>query len=552
MSGPGRGRLQTPGPYFLLVGLVLVATGRALGNGFAFDDVPMIAENAQIQTLAAPWTYAQQSYWPPKNLGDAYRPWTVWWLAIQWAIGEGAPVIFHLGNLLLTLAATLLVYRLLLELLPPLGAIVGAAIFAVHPVHVEATANVVGQGELWVAIFVTAAILHYLRARRRGNFSSRDRLALAALYLLAAASKEQGIVLPGLLLAIEWCLPRAAVAGPKRWDRQLVPVYGLLAVVGIGFLAGRYAVLGDLGGGPPAAGLESLGLAQRGLVMLPLVTDWARLLVWPRDLLAQYSPPAFGLPAGFGPRAWLGGLIVVGAVAALFARRRAPVLALGTAWIGLAILPVSNVLFPTGILIAERTLFLATIGIALLAGGFCGWVARRPPWLPAAVVATVGAIGAGAARSWSRQAVWRDSPTLFAQTIADEPRSYRGYVVRAKELMRRGDPDEAIRMYQLAADLYRGDPRVFEEWGQLHRAANHCDRAIPIFAGGIDRHPTATVLRSRLFECLLAVGDTTGAVAVADAGLKLGMTEFTSSLARATKGRAAPSDRPAASPRTDR
>lgn len=552
MSGPAPGRLPTPGPYFLLIGLVLVATGRALGNGFAFDDVPMIAENAQIQTLAAPWTYAQQSYWPPKNLGDAYRPWTVWWLAIQWAIGGGAPGVFHLGNLLLTLATTLLVYRLLLELLAPLGAIAGAAVFAVHPVHVEATANMVGQGELWMAIFATLAVLRYLRGRRRGSYTSRDRLALAALYVLAAASKEQGIVLPGLLLAIEWCLPRAAASVSERWNRQLVPVYGLLAVVGIGFLAGRYAVLGDMGGGPPAAGLENVGLAQRGRVMLPLVIEWARLLVWPRDLLAQYSPPAFGQPAGVGLTEWLGGLIVVGAVAAWFARGRAPLLALGVAWIGLAILPVSNVLFPTGILIAERTLFLATVGIALLAGAFCAWVARRPPWLPAAVVATVGVIGAGAARSWSRQAVWRDSPTLFAQTIADEPRSYRGYVVRAKELMRRGDPDEAIRMYQQAAELYRGDPRVFEEWGQLHRAANRCDRAIPIFAGGIERHPLATVLRSRLFECLLAVGDTAQAIAVADAGLKLGMAEFTSSLARATKGRAAPSDPPASSPRTDR
>jgi hypothetical protein len=546
----GAPRRHAAGIYLWLAGLGVIAAGRALGNGFAFDDVPMIAENAQVQSLAPPWVYAQQSYWPPKNLGDAYRPWTVWWFAIQWALGDGAPWVFHLGNLVLTLAVIGLVYRLLAEWLPPIGAAAGAAIFAVHPVHVEANANVVGQGELWMVGFVTAGILWYLRARRRGVWSGADRLIIALCLVLAAASKEQGIVLPGLLIAIEWCLP-----DDEPWTRRLrrlAPLYGLLAIVGLGFLAGRYAVLGDMGGGPPAAGLEGLSLAERARVMLPLAADWARLLVWPRDLLAQYSPPAFGLPDGFGRAELLGAGLLLGAVGALLARRRHPWLALGIAWILIGLLPVSNLLFPTGVLIAERTLYLPSVGIAVMAGALVAWSAADRRRLGATIALTVAVVAAGAARSRSRQPVWRDSPTLFAQTIVDAPRSYRGYLVRAKEVARRDAPDEAARMYQHAAALYEGDPRVFEEWGQLERAAGRCDQAIPIFARGLGHHPRATVLRSRLFECLLTVSDTTGAVEVAEIGLGLGMTEFTAPLARATRGRAAPPGPPPATPQTDR
>ena len=55
------------------------------------------------------------------------------------------------------------------------------------------------------------------------------------------------------------------------------PTFGVLTLTAIVFLIGRYGVLGDLGGGPPAAGLEGLGLTGRTRVMLPMVIDWARL-----------------------------------------------------------------------------------------------------------------------------------------------------------------------------------------------------------------------------------------------------------------------------------
>lgn len=519
------------GALFLLLGLVLISTGRSLGNGFTFDDVPIILENAQVHAFSPPWVYAAQSYWPPKNLGDAYRPWTVWWFAIQWAASGGAPAVFHLVNLLLTAAVTLAVYGLARTVLPPFGAVAAAALFAVHPLHVEATGNVVGQAELWMTLFSVLGALVYVRARRRGAIGAGSRWSLAALVVLAGASKEQGVVLPGLLGLTE-LLAFPGVAWRDRL-RLVGPTFAILGLTAIVFMIGRYAVLGDLGGGPPAAGLEGLGFFDRVVVMAPLVAHWARLLVWPAHLSAQYSPPAYGGPVSV-MLALLGGGIVIAAVGLGFrAWRRSPIIALGLGWVALGILPISNGLFPTGVLIAERTLFLPSVGIGLIAG----YLFQRPTWLSGAALALV--LGLGAARSFSRQAVWRDGPTLFAQTIADQPNGYRGFFVFGRELTRMGQSDRAAAMYQRAGDLYSGDHRVFEEWGQILRARHQCAAAIPIFERGVAAAPTGTVARSRLFECLMTERRFREALEVARTGIGLGSTEFATSVTRAERALAA-------------
>ncbi len=543
-----RGR---PRAVLLLLALVLLSTARSLGNGFAFDDIPIVVENTQVHRLAPPWDYARQSYWPPRDLGDAYRPWTVWMLAVQYALAGPTPWAFHLVNLLLTAVLTQLVFALLLLVAPTGAALAGAALFAVHPVHVEATANVVGQGELWMALFVTAGVLVYGRARRRDFPGPGERLGLALLYLLAAAAKEQGIVLPALLLA--WEAVAVPAAGGERLRgrlRRLAPTYLLLALVGTTFLAGRYLVLGDLGGGPPAAGLEGLDLGGRLAVMLPLVGAWVRLLVWPRHLLAQYSPPAYGATATWTAAAWLGLVLIGSALAVAWsARRRGPAISLGILWAGIAILPVSNIPFPTGILVAERTLLLASVGPALVAAGLVtlalGWAPKPAPAtpagtapagsLPALVVggAVFLLVAAGAARSWHRQAVWKDNDTLFRQTIADNPRSYRAWFVYGRDLMRRGESAAAKPMLARAGELYPRDRRSFEDLGFILRAEGRCDLAVPVLERGVAAEPTETLARSRLFECLMTLGRYQDALAVAEAGLMLGSAEFEVAAARA-------------------
>lgn len=520
-----------PRVYLVLAGLVLLATARSLGNGFAFDDLPIILNNARVHAASPPWVYAQQSYWPPP--GAAYRPWTIWMFALQWQAGNGAPWIFHTVNVLLVLAVTFTLYRFAVRLLPGMAAVLATALFAVHPVHVEATGNVVGQAELWMTLFVLLACLIYLDARRAGSPGPGTRWALAGLLVLAAASKEQGIVLPGLLLLLE--LLAVAPSAGKRRIATVAPTFVVLAFAAFVFFLGRFLVLGGLGGGPAIARLDTLSIVERIGAMSPIILTWVRLLVWPRHLEAQYSPPAYGLP----PESALpvvAGLSVLGVltIIAISARRTAPVVTLGLAWVGAALLPVANVLFPTGIVVAERTLFLPSVGAVLAGVAGAVWAIDRVPRLtPVLVAGALLLTAAGTARSYSRQAVWHDNLTLFAQTIIDGPRSYRGFQVYAREFEHRGRPELAAAMFERAADLYQGDPRVFEDWGQIHRAAANCETAATIFARGLADSPEATVLRSRLFECLMTMGQYPAALETAEQGIALGMDEFAGAAIRA-------------------
>ena len=126
----------------LLAVAAAVAVGAAsLGNGFAYDDVPLIVENARVTTLLPPWEYFGLPYWPN---GGLYRPLTACLTALLWKVGGGAPWIFHAANVTLHSLATGLVYLLARRVLMAPWAAFAALLFAVHPVHVEAVANAVG------------------------------------------------------------------------------------------------------------------------------------------------------------------------------------------------------------------------------------------------------------------------------------------------------------------------------------------------------------------------------------------------------------------------
>lgn len=495
--------------------LAFLASATSLGNGFVYDDRPIVWANPRVHTLARWWAAFGQAYWPP-DWGDTnYRPLTILSFAVQWAIGDGSPVVFHATSVLLYLGACLAVLRLAGLVLPPVAAWLVAALFAVHPVHVEAVGNVVGQAELLVAVCMTVAVGAYVKQRARGGgqrTAIRSIAVIAGLYAFACFSKETGFFLPGLLLAAE-CTVVATQLDPARRTlraraRELWPVYSACAMIAVCYLAARQSVLDGLGDDPNTV-IAMLSHKARLLTMLAVVPEWARLLLWPARLSADYSPAEIPVVLGLAPQIIGPALVVVGVVligVAGWTGRR--VATLGVLWLAVTLFPVSNIFLRSGVIIAERTLFLPSVGALLALGAAVVWVVGRAEasglaWHRVAGVAVAFVLTLGMVRSATRQRVWRTTDDFHRSIIEDAPRSYRAHYMHGMWLFEKGRRDEGELHVRTAIALFPYDASPYIDLADQYREAGLCAPARALYQGAIALGTPRERARLGLVACLL-------------------------------------------------
>ena len=230
-----------------IAALALLASGVGIHNGFAYDDRWIIVQNANAHSLNRPWELFGTTYWPTTRGASLYRPLTILLYAAQWVFGGGAPFLYHFVNISLYVVDAVLVLLLGLQCLPRSGAWVAAALFAVHPVHVEAVANVVGQAELWTGLVLLSAVLIYVRERQGGvTIPRRWSIAIVALYVAGMLIKENAIVLPALLVIAELFLVRDTRPWRERAD-ELFTLLVWMTMFAVAFLWARTRVTGEIG-----------------------------------------------------------------------------------------------------------------------------------------------------------------------------------------------------------------------------------------------------------------------------------------------------------------
>lgn len=505
--------------------LALAASATSLRNGFTYDDRWIILENGRVHEWRALWRYFEESYWPMKNGAGLYRPLVIMAYTAQWLLGGGSPLVFHLVNVLLATACAVAVFWTLGFLVPTRVAWLAAALFAVHPVHVEAVANVVGQAELWAALILLSAVGLYLRDRREGPLRRQTGAAIVALFLGGIFTKEHVIVLPALLLAAELLLYRDAPV-LQRVRRLRLLLWPLVAIAAA-FVALRVHVLGAVGGDVPHPSLLHKDMIERALIMLNVVPEYGRLMLAPVRLYADYSPRQLDVFATVHP-SHLAGILLLLSTAALFVLsvRRAPVVAFGIAWFALAVAPVSNVLLATGILLAERTLYLPSVGAMLVvAVGLDALRARlratRSPLRPLVPIAVVGALAFGVARSSSRNAFWHDTDSAFELMVEESPLNFKAHYALGGQYFQRNRFREGELQWRMAIALMPNYHAPYLDLAHRYRQAHLCGAAIPLYQKARSLEPELTVATVSIAACQLELAQwrrarTTARVAIAD------------------------------------
>jgi hypothetical protein len=186
--------------------------------------------------------------------------------------------------------------------------------------------------------------------------------------------------------------------------------------------------------------------------------------------------------------------------------------AFGLAWLAITIFPVSNVVLRSGVILAERTLFLPSVG-ALLAVGVglarldARWSITRRPWRLASAAALGLVLALGAAKSATRQRIWHDSDSFEAAIATDAPHSYRAHHIHGIWLFDKGRLKEGEYHLRLAISMFPYDARLHVDLGDQYRQHGRCAPARQMYRRTLELGGYPERARIGLVACLLYEGE---------------------------------------------
>jgi protein O-mannosyl-transferase len=434
----------------VLLGIALLVYSNGLVNGFTYDDEGYILRSHAVQSGSL-----REMFQPTKG-NNIFRPLTFATFAMNWAVGGVQPFGYHLVNLLLHAAVTLLLYLVLRTLLASLArgeivAFAAALLFAVHPIHTEAVTSIVGRGELLAAGFLLAAWLLHLQDR-----------AIAALlcFALALLSKESAVVFLPLVLAGDYALDKFKSLARYGSIAGLTAAYIALLwkVQGRHFTKGTYTNVDN-----PLANLPA---TWRILNALRVAWKYVALQLYPATLSYDYSYNAIRLYAHWKhtlPAAFAALLVLGLWIWTVWTKRPSWMLAGAIYLVAFGV--TANLFVSTGTVMGERLAYLPSAGFCLLIALI--WT-QLESWRPGvARVLAICLLGALAGRTVLRNQDWRDNLTLYSKDIQAVPQSVRAHLNLGDEYLKRKLVQAAYQEYATALKIYPDSEGALERYGLL-------------------------------------------------------------------------------------
>jgi len=507
------GRAALCAALFLLTWAVYLDVG---GCGFVFDDGAYFFENRQIRSGLTP----QSVTWAfTSSFGGNWFPATLLSHLLDVELFGISPAGHHLTNVLLHAINAVLLFLWLDSATGAVGrSFFVAALFAVHPLHVESVAWVSARKDLLSTLFGLLALrayAGYVRQPRLGNY-----LAVAGWFVLSLLSKSMLVTLPFLLLLLDWWplgrlrppskpagLARPALArlSRRRLVLEKVPLFALAALSsGVAFFTQQQW----------GATVTTRYYAFPARAANALVAYGSYLLktVWPAKLAVFYPHLGPSIPRW----QWIAAAAVLAALTALaLAKRRGhPALLTGWFWYLGTLVPVIGLLQVGSQAMADRYTYLPLVGVFLLAAWELprsttriGPAASRP-WAAAGACAVVVL----AVLSWAQVRVWKNNLTLFAHAARVVPGNWFAQIGVGLELERLGRVDEAATHFveALRTNYYAFEPHarlaaIFDKRGALAGAVRHYRMAVMLEPGNAElqrRYAAALARQNRMKDAL--------------------------------------------------
>lgn len=443
-------------------GVLAVAIYAGTFSGpFVYDDLKYVRDNTFVQDTRNVVSLWNTAYPPDRPDLGLFRPVTATTYMADFARAGSDAGAFHVTNALLHGIATALCVLVVLGFGGGLvGSGLAGVLFALHPVHVEAVAWIVGRAEVLAGIGCFAACLAWLRYARTGSLVAYAAALLC--YFLALGAKETAAPLPAALALAAWLgIDRADSAGglprPVAGRRaRLLPLAGFALSFGA-YAALRIHAIGRFSMSEATTAFVGAPTTERLISAVAIIGEYVRLCLLPVNLRVDYGDFRF-TAASAGPV--LFGVLVLGVLSASIvgAWRRAPRVAFWAGWFLLFVLVFANLVIPIGAVLAERFVYVASLAPCALLGTALGRLlatGRQPSTrLVAATVAVAAMVASGVATT-ARTRDWLDTVQLFATEIERSPTSEKAHLNLAAELWERGKKGSAPPLLDQAEDVFR-------------------------------------------------------------------------------------------------
>ncbi|XP_050547025.1 protein O-mannosyl-transferase TMTC2-like isoform X1 [Daktulosphaira vitifoliae] len=424
-----------------------------LGAGFAYDDNQAIIANDDIRASTSGFNLWYNDFWGTpmgtKNSHGSYRPITVLTYRFNYRFSGLRPMSYHTTNVALHSFATGLLLVTARLMMSKRSALLSTLLFAVHPIHSDAVASVVGRADILSCVFFLMSFLCYKefvqsRKNNRSNTCAQktkirwppDRryLTLTVVFaLLSMLAKENGISVMAVCIGYELMLRLRSIKKQKiEQDKStlkiLVTCTALMVVGRMCIMSGTVPTFATSDN--PTAKHPNVLARTLTFLYLPLVNT--HLLLFPRVLSYDWSMDAvprietLSDPRNVATLLFYVALVSIGWVA--FKRKPVAVaLAIAVA----SYLPASNLFFYVGFVVAERVLYIPSVGYCLLVGYSATVLSNKLRSKGCKVTnAIVYALYASMVLGFSvrtilRNRVWHSDETLYRSGIqVNPPKSY--------------------------------------------------------------------------------------------------------------------------------
>lgn len=453
---------------FLAVVLSFILFGNGIGGRFILDDEFVIAGNPLINYhLANFWEIFVSPYHFNQPLSGLYRPLTIASYSLNWFAFGNSPASFHVINILLHALAVWLIFVFIYGLSANLSmASVAALLFMFFPIHVEDVTSLVGRAEILSLIFVVAS-LYYLW---------RERYVLSSVsFFFGLLSKESALAFLPMVIFFEVFYQKRSwrVAASRAWY-WLAPlaIYWFLRWIALG----KYILSNDA-----TAIYNPIKFAPW------LAGWWTSLKVFFLYLQKTFVPIGFSSDYSYNAiplvqqpfSSWqtLAGLGILSLCLWLMIKKRAMVVGLGAAVFLASYVVISNWFFKTGTIMAERLMYLPSLGLVMMiAGGL-------KPWLKKSYGSIFLWIGLGAVLIWygertiDRNRAWLSESNLFESAYATAPESIVNMTNKAYLYFRAKEYGEARQMIDEVLAIASDHLPAINIAGHVYKKQGHLKEA---------------------------------------------------------------------------